>query len=389
MIDFLIPYLTFQYALFSVLMFLSKKAQNRYLGIAFLTASIGYFLSNGYAIHSTWLINHYTIGMSTLILSGLIGVAARYLFFSSLVNLKLQKSALIGVFLVTLLIISIIIYSGVFSNYADVVHLATSPSYLLISLLIFGYCCVTYVFIIRKIRKRLANNRGNLSFQSLLLLFWGRYYLMILLFLSASQMLILISFQFPILYSNLDFVYYVLSISENILIPLVTIIAIAIAYFALRNPLVFELNATQSSALSFEQRISEAILPSTVKNAKLEQQISEERFQEIVTKINKSIQHKTYLKNDISIQSLADELEIPKYQLSFTINKQWNKKFNDFINSYRIEHAIRLMNEPKNKEITMYAVAFESGFNSESTFYSVFKKETGKTPKEFREIEVL
>jgi AraC-like DNA-binding protein len=34
---------------------------------------------------------------------------------------------------------------------------------------------------------------------------------------------------------------------------------------------------------------------------------------------------------------------------------------------------------------TLFSIALDSGFNSESTFYKVFKEHTSVTPKQFRE----
>jgi AraC-like DNA-binding protein len=33
----------------------------------------------------------------------------------------------------------------------------------------------------------------------------------------------------------------------------------------------------------------------------------------------------------------------------------------------------------------MYAIAFDSGFNSESSFYTIFKYQTSLTPKQYRD----
>jgi YesN/AraC family two-component response regulator len=55
--------------------------------------------------------------------------------------------------------------------------------------------------------------------------------------------------------------------------------------------------------------------------------------------------------------------------------------FFDYVNKWRIETA-----KPKiiANEDTVLNIALEVGFNARSSFYKVFKKETGKTPTEFR-----
>ena len=44
-----------------------------------------------------------------------------------------------------------------------------------------------------------------------------------------------------------------------------------------------------------------------------------------------------------------------------------------------------MLGENNNKRYTMYSVAFDSGFNSESSFYKIFKDQTGLTPKQYQD----
>jgi AraC-like DNA-binding protein len=60
------------------------------------------------------------------------------------------------------------------------------------------------------------------------------------------------------------------------------------------------------------------------------------------------------------------------------------QNFFDFINRYRIEEAQRLLTDPPDKKITVLEVLYECGFNSKSSFNTLFKKHTGLTPSEFK-----
>ena len=60
------------------------------------------------------------------------------------------------------------------------------------------------------------------------------------------------------------------------------------------------------------------------------------------------------------------------------------QNFFDFINRYRIEEATRLLTNPEDKKITILEVLYKVGFNSKSSFNTLFKKYTGITPTEFR-----
>ncbi|MCZ6899895.1 MAG: helix-turn-helix domain-containing protein, partial [Bacteroidetes bacterium] len=75
---------------------------------------------------------------------------------------------------------------------------------------------------------------------------------------------------------------------------------------------------------------------------------------------------------------------IPSHHLSQVINDRIGLNFFDFVNSYRIKEATRLLSDSQKSEYTIIELAYESGFNSKSTFNSAFKRFAGSTPTEFR-----
>jgi ligand-binding sensor domain-containing protein/AraC-like DNA-binding protein len=103
-------------------------------------------------------------------------------------------------------------------------------------------------------------------------------------------------------------------------------------------------------------------------------------------KINKKLltvmQNKNiYLEPDLNLNKLADIIIVKPNYLSQVINQFHQQNFYEFINTYRIEEAKRLLRETTLK---VEAVAYDSGFNSLSTFNSVFKKTTQMTPSQYR-----
>ena len=62
-----------------------------------------------------------------------------------------------------------------------------------------------------------------------------------------------------------------------------------------------------------------------------------------------------------------------------------NKNFYDLVNGCRVEEAKRLLLDPKNKNYTILSIGFEAGFNSKTTFNTIFKKFTGLTPTEYKD----
>ncbi len=92
---------------------------------------------------------------------------------------------------------------------------------------------------------------------------------------------------------------------------------------------------------------------------------------------------KVYLKQDLSVRKLADDLKTNKAYISQVINERFHQNFNTFINEYRIKEARRLLSEKENWNLTIEAIANNVGFNSKSAFNTAFKKFTGITPSYF------
>lgn len=89
-----------------------------------------------------------------------------------------------------------------------------------------------------------------------------------------------------------------------------------------------------------------------------------------------------FLKSDISLEMLSEEVAIPKHHLSKLFNSYLNKSFYVVIGEYRIKHAQKRLKEDANLKIEY--LAFECGFNSKSTFNKHFKEQVGSLPSEYR-----
>lgn len=91
---------------------------------------------------------------------------------------------------------------------------------------------------------------------------------------------------------------------------------------------------------------------------------------------------KPYLDDKLTLQKLAEQIGMPEKQLSVLINQHTGKHFFDFINEFRINKAkVLLKDQP---QLTVLEILYEVGFNSKSSFYTAFKKETGVTPTDYR-----
>lgn len=93
---------------------------------------------------------------------------------------------------------------------------------------------------------------------------------------------------------------------------------------------------------------------------------------------------KPYLENDLTLPDLASRLNISVHHLSQVLNERMQQNFFDYINSYRVEEAKRLLIDPARQNFTIAAIGFEAGFNSVTTFNSIFKKKTRMTPSQYK-----
>ncbi|SMO65611.1 helix-turn-helix domain-containing protein [Gracilimonas mengyeensis] len=90
-----------------------------------------------------------------------------------------------------------------------------------------------------------------------------------------------------------------------------------------------------------------------------------------------------YLDTGLSLRTLADEAGLHPNKLSWMLNDQVGVSFNDYVNNFRLECFKQKALDPANKNFTLLGLAFESGFNSKSTFNDYFKKKTGITPRKW------
>ncbi|WP_291072415.1 helix-turn-helix domain-containing protein [Empedobacter sp. UBA5637] len=96
------------------------------------------------------------------------------------------------------------------------------------------------------------------------------------------------------------------------------------------------------------------------------------------------VKNEPYLDSSLTIQNLAEQLNMPVKDLSALINLYMDKHFFDFVNEYRIKKAIQILKDCTQKELTVLEILYQVGFNSKSSFNTSFKKYTGKTPTDYR-----
>lgn len=120
-------------------------------------------------------------------------------------------------------------------------------------------------------------------------------------------------------------------------------------------------------------------------NKRPHSEISKTELDAFGQRINEFVKtNKPYLNGELSLQELAKEMGESIPEISSYLNHYLNKNFFTFINEFRVNEVIERMKNPKNKNLTLLAIAFDSGFNSKSSFNSLFKKYTSYTPSDYQ-----
>ncbi|MCP8899585.1 helix-turn-helix domain-containing protein [Gilvimarinus xylanilyticus] len=91
-----------------------------------------------------------------------------------------------------------------------------------------------------------------------------------------------------------------------------------------------------------------------------------------------------YLEQNLNIEEFSNRIDLPVRDVSGVINKHFGTNFFEFMNSYRVEEAKRLLTDPAHSNMTILDILLEAGFNSKSAFHRFFKRLVGMSPSEYR-----
>jgi AraC-like DNA-binding protein len=92
---------------------------------------------------------------------------------------------------------------------------------------------------------------------------------------------------------------------------------------------------------------------------------------------------KLFTDPELSLNKLAQRLDISTNQLSQVINQHYQKNFYEFVNAFRVEEVIRILHSGALENTTMLGIGLDAGFNSKASFNRYFKKHTGRTPSDY------
>jgi AraC-like DNA-binding protein len=137
------------------------------------------------------------------------------------------------------------------------------------------------------------------------------------------------------------------------------------------------------------EKLTTSTLPEThqLENQPMEvqdPQVPKDRLHEIEhLMLEYLVHHKPYTHPDFNINKMAEDLDVPEYQLYYYFRYHKKQKFVDYRTQLRIEHAKTLLSSGAANELTLEAVAKASGYQYRTTFIEHFKKVTGMLPSEY------
>jgi len=88
---------------------------------------------------------------------------------------------------------------------------------------------------------------------------------------------------------------------------------------------------------------------------------------------------------DLNLNNVAQRLGLTATETSRLIKEGSGKHFRAYINELRVEAVKQKLRDADYRSVSVLAISLESGFNSESSFYRVFKAATGLSPTDFRQ----
>ena len=172
---------------------------------------------------------------------------------------------------------------------------------------------------------------------------------------------------------------HTLSWAHVVLCVLALLLIVLVAFVAMRRHRLSGSTATQAEPenVQYEDTADEPTDEPVPANDVV---ADDATYHEMIEKIEALMQtDRLYLNSELKVQDLAALLGTSVRTVSECVNTCRGCSFSQLINIYRVEYAKQIMhNKPG---IKILAVALESGFTNETSFFRTFKQLTDTTPK--------
>lgn len=189
-------------------------------------------------------------------------------------------------------------------------------------------------------------------------------------------------FQFTIATVALMYVILVMQMSGINVVPnsdyvgslILAMLIYVLAFVAVRDP------ASLTEGVSdLPGRVDASTFP--YKQSTLDAEQKEAYLQSLLIYMERA---KPFTNPDLRLDDVAEAINMTPHHLSQTINELLDVNFNTFINSYRVDEVKQKITDPGYAHLKILALAYDSGFNSKTSFNRIFKQFTGVTPTSYR-----
>lgn len=127
------------------------------------------------------------------------------------------------------------------------------------------------------------------------------------------------------------------------------------------------------------------ITPQKTKNAAYRSLVNPQLMDVLKEKILKIILiDKKYADSDYSAKKLASDLATNTRYISAVISVKFHMNYTSFVNKFRIEEAMAIMNDKRYKSLNIQDISAMVGFSNRQSFYAAFYKINGITPLKYR-----
>ena len=225
----------------------------------------------------------------------------------------------------------------------------------IISLLTFSLYAL---FSLKELRKHRSDVKDNFAYQSgELTLLW----LSLLPVLFITLLLIIVLFENSFLRNFIE--VQVLHLTVFLLFALYLI------FFGLRQKKVFPDHPDKAPSRKEPKKSSE----------------TEEEDSILLERLRVKMEgEKLYLNPVLSVYDLAKAAGVSRHHISSLLNENLAINFFQFVNNYRLEEVCRRLKDDRENRQNILEHAYDSGFNSKSSFNSLFKNYYGMTPSQYK-----
>jgi len=164
----------------------------------------------------------------------------------------------------------------------------------------------------------------------------------------------------------------------------ISILIYGIGYMGLNQPEIFN---QEDEILTTRPNGADKLEPETAgyKKSGLSDSSAEKISNDLLNLFNNE---KPYLDSELTLGKLAVMLNVSPHNLSEVINSKLKQNFYELVNGYRVEEVKRKLQSPEYDMYSILGIAYESGFNSKTSFNTIFKKYVGQTPSDYKRMNV-